>query len=139
MTEDSSRLAWGVAAAAVAAAVVLAGYTVFVTGVPGAPTRDAGRHDSPPNAEIAFAPSEASMAVLYEGGDAVDADAVYIDVEGEPRQSWAGLDPDTAPQNPLDAGERVSVSSWEAGDTVRVVWSAGGDTDVLATYQPEGA
>lgn len=136
MTDGRSRLRWGVAAVALAAAVVLLVYTALGPGLVVPSLWGEGEGTDLPNAEIEFHPNPDSMTVYYGGGGTLPSDQVYVEVGGGQNQTWASWDVDVQPGQPLDAGEELTIPEWSEGQSVRVYYVGNESSGALANHDP---
>jgi len=66
--------------------------------------------------------------VTHAGGDAVTPESIVVEVNGEPRGTWAelgGEGPDI-----VATGHRLLVGNLSAGDSVAVIWTSGDRTEL---------
>lgn len=102
----------------------------FVLGIGEAPQQ---RTEAVPQVAVGFeTDGSGTVTVTHEGGDTVRRSAIEIRSPGTAGE-WNTLESD----GKLTAGDSITVSGLESGDTVRVVWESS-DSDasaVLATYE----
>ncbi|WP_232687270.1 hypothetical protein [Halobacterium zhouii] len=137
MSDGRSTFTWILAGAALVAAVILVAVTVFGLGFPTLsvdPTEP--REDDLPDVQIEFRPNPNSMTLYFAGGDAIESGRVYVDIVGGKNRTWAGIDLDLDPSDPLDAGERASVTEWSEGQAIRIYYQGNNSSGVIARYDP---
>ena len=102
---------------------------------PGLGSGDA-RADDMPEVDIEFHPNPDSMTVRFGGGGPLASDEVTIRVDDGPNRTWASLDADLQPGQPLNSGETVTIGEWSEGQSVEVYYHGNQTQGVLERYDP---